>query len=127
MTCKKTDESFYEATGNRISNSSQLNMFDVLEDSVDGTKLLNIFKSYEINKDVSSSVLFYITHNISNDEFYDNTSYYYYKNAELWWLIPMMNNILNPFEEISPGDFLKILKPKYIYQIVKEMHSLKDL
>lgn len=127
MTCKATGKNFYEETGYKLSNTSQLQLFEVLKDYEDGTKLMNIFKTYEINDDVNKSILFYVSHQMSDSEFLDNTAYYYYKNPRLWWVIPLMNNILNPFEDVSAGDLLKVLKPDYVYKLIKEIQAIKDL
>ena len=35
--------------------------------------------------------------------------------------------VVNPFEELSDGDNIKILKEDYIYNLVKDLEQLSDL
>jgi hypothetical protein len=45
-------------------------------------------------------------------------SYNEYRNMNLWWLICVVNNIINPVEYPVPGTKLKILYPTYVRQVI---------
>jgi hypothetical protein len=36
----------------------------------------------------------------------------------------MFNNVVNPFEFLEPGLQIKILRPTYIYQVIKEIKNI---
>jgi hypothetical protein len=126
MAVTKIDQTFFEETGNRLSSVSYLKLFNMLQDS-DNTKYLNIWKSFTLNEDVTDDTVFYETYEVSNDDWWDNIAYYYYESPGLWWIIAMMNDIVNPFEELEPGSNIKILKDRYLYQLIKEMESISEL
>jgi len=119
---KITDKDFTKLTGHRLSNVSLLNLFNILEDTQEREKFLNIFRSYSLNEKIKSNTSFYETYEVDNDDWWDNISYKYYETPALWWVIPLMNDINNPFEEKNePGDNLKILRGVYLYQLLKEI------
>jgi hypothetical protein len=126
MTVSIIDKTFYEETGNRLSNISYLRLFNMLKDA-DGTKYLNIWRSFVLNEDVTDDTVFYETYDVGNEDWWDNIAYYYYEAPGLWWVIAMMNDVVNPFEELEIGSNIKILKDRYLYQLFKEMEAIKDL
>lgn len=117
---KKLDKSYYEFTGKRLGNNSQLRAFNVLEDS-DGTELLNIFRAYNI-KNLNDN--YYLIHELDYEDRWDNLSWKYYGTPFLWWVIPMVNDIENPFEIPEAGTNIKILKNNYIYSVLNEIKEL---
>ena len=44
----------------------------------------------------------------------DLIAYKHYKNVQLWWVIALANEILNPIDEVSAGKMLKIPRPSDI-------------
>jgi hypothetical protein len=44
-----------------------------------------------------------------------------YGNIELWWLVMLTNKIFNPLQQPRPGTVLKIIKPEYVPNILKEI------
>jgi len=124
---EKTNTSYFEETGNRLSNTSQLKLFPIFLDNDRETKFLNLFRSYKLNEDVQTDVVFFGTHEVSNDEFWDDIAYKLYGVPQLWWVIALINNVVNPFEELSDGDNIKILKEDYIYNLIKDLEQLSDL
>lgn len=123
---KKVDKIFQEITGARLQNVSQLKLFDILKDIEDNEFLLNIFKSYTISDNVNASVHFEL-HEIDNNEWWDDISFKYYGTPNLWWVIALMNDVINPFEYLEEGRVLQILKLDYIYQLLKEIKNVGDL
>lgn len=119
---KKLEETFYEVTGQRLDNTSQLKLFSLLQDTNEDV-LLNIFNSYELSDEVANNA-FFDTYEVENDDWWDNISFKAYGTPYLWWAIALTNNITNPFEEIEAGDLIYLLKPEYIYQLLKEIRNI---
>jgi hypothetical protein len=126
MAVTALEDNFYDITGDRLSSASYLNLFNLLEDT-DKTRYMNIWRSFTINEDVTQATIFYETHEVDNDDWWDNISYYYYGTPKLWWVVAMMNSVMNPFEELEVGTNIKILREEYIYQLLKEMENIQGL
>ena len=45
-------------------------------------------------------------------------SYNAYGNIDLWWLILVINNITNPVKDLPVGRKVRLLKPRYVEQIL---------
>jgi len=118
--------SFYELTGHRLNNASQLWLFNPLRDS-DGNEFMNVFRSYTLNDEIMSDTMYYFTHKAENDEWWDNISSLYYGTPTLWWVICLMNDIINPFEELEGGQEVKIMKETHLYQLLKEIKDISEL
>ena len=123
---KKVDGTFYEITGHRLNNISHLKLFNILED-IDKTKLLNIWRSFTFNDDVIDNTPYYETYEVENEDWWDNIAYKFYNSPNLWWVIAMMNNVVNPFEELEIGSNIKILREQYLYQLLKEIRGIAEL
>ena len=127
MAVDRVDNSYYKETGNRLSNTSQLKLFPIMLDKDKTTKFLNLFRSYKLNDSVQTDVVFFETYEVSNGEFWDDIAYNVYGTPQLWWVIGLINNIVNPFEELEEGDNVKVLRESYIYNLIKDMESFSDL
>jgi hypothetical protein len=125
MAVKQLSKSFYELTNHRLNNASQLLLFNMLEDE-DSNRFVNIFRTYTLNDDILNDTMYYFTHKAS-DEWWDTIATKYYENPNLWWLICLMNSITNPFEDLEPGQEVKIMKENHIYQLIKEMKNISEL
>jgi len=127
MSIEKSDKSFYDLTNHYLSNSSEINLYPIMFDNSNNEYFLNIFRAYIINDDVQNNVLFYSTHESNDSDWFDTISNSYYETSYLWWLIPLMNNMVNPFEDLEPGMNLKVLRQDYVYQLLKEMGMISAL
>jgi hypothetical protein len=123
----KSSKTFNELTGHYISNSTEINLFPVMFDQSNYEYFLNIFRAYVINEDIQNNVLYYTTHEVSDSDWLDLIAYKYYKTVSLWWVVALVNGFNNPFEDLNPGDNLKILKPEYLYQLLKEISIIASL
>jgi hypothetical protein len=121
-----TDKSFFELTGIEKSSYSFLRLFNTLLDEDRETKFLNIFRSYIANDNVFSQVAFFETYEVSNGEYWDNVSYNLYKTPFLWWVIALLNNIVNPFEELEDGDILNVLRNEYVFQLTSDLENIAE-
>ena len=120
------EKSFFELTGVEKSSFSFLRLFNILLDNDRETKFINIFRSYLANDDIFSDVSFFETYEVSNGEYWDNVSYNLYETPYLWWVIVLLNNITNPFEELEDGDILNVLKDDYIYQLTRDLAKVAE-
>jgi hypothetical protein len=122
-----TEKSFFELTGNQISNVSQLKLFNILLDNDRETKFMNIFRVARLNTEVTQDVLFFDTFEVPDDDFWDNISHRIYNIPQLWWILGLMNNTVNPFEELDPGENIAVLKAEYVYNLTKDLENLSEL
>jgi hypothetical protein len=127
MSMVKSDKNFYELTKHLLSNASELNLFGLLKDTSDNTYLHNIFRNYIINETTQTNSVYFLTHEVEEVDFPDTIAVKYYENPNLWWVICLFNNIINPFEELTSGDNLKILRPNYLYQLLREISTIGAL
>lgn len=57
---------------------------------------------------------------------YTAISFDSYGTQDLWWLILLANKITNPVSVVKPGTKLKIIKQKYIKDIIKSIQTLSN-
>lgn len=126
MSVSRITKSFYKLTNHRLNNASQLWLFNVLEDEEDN-RFMNIFRTYTLNEDITGDTVYYFTHKAENDEWWDSIATKYYNNPNLWWVICLMNDVTNPFEELEAGQEVKIMKEGHLYQLLKEIRSISEL
>jgi hypothetical protein len=122
---KKIEKIFYEITGTRLDNTSQLKMFNLMKDLKENEMFLNIFKSYTLSDIIKNT--YFDSYEVENEDWWDNISYKFYGTPYLWWTIALTNHIVNPFEELNVGEQILILKSRYIYQILKEYKNIGEL
>jgi len=121
-----TEENFAELTGKQINNFSFMRLFNILLDEDRETKFMNIFRSYILNDEVFTETAFYNTYEVANGEFWDNISWNLYENQYIWWILAILNNIVNPFEELEDGQILKVLRQDYVYTLVKDLERIAE-
>lgn len=121
-----TEESFFELTGVEKNTYSFLRLFNTLLDEDRETKFLNIFRSYIGNENIFSDIAFFDTYEVSNGEYWDNVSYNLYETPYLWWVIALLNNTVNPFEELEDGDLLNVLREEYVYQLTVDLEKIAE-
>ncbi|MFA5025022.1 MAG: hypothetical protein WC503_00745 [Candidatus Shapirobacteria bacterium] len=126
MPIEKSDKDFYTLTNHYLSNTSELNLFNILYDTESKEYFLNLFRNYIINEKANKNVLYFLNHDIDDTDFPDTISMKYYNSPYLWWVICLFNDILNPFEDLLPGNTLKILKPNFLYQLLAEINAIAN-
>lgn len=110
-------ETYNRITGKSLINNSQLAPFNLLLDS-DKNKFFNLFRSFKMS---NLDITYFIIHESDGRERWDSLSYQYYNTPYLWWTIPLVNKIENPFEIPEVGTNVKILKQDYVYNLLLEM------
>lgn len=126
MSNLKYEKSFKEITGIRLSTTSLLNMFNILENH-EGDVFLNLFRLYIVDNNILEKEELFDMYTAEDDDWWDNISYKHYNTSSLWWLVAMMNNITNPFEDMYKGRQIKILKEIYLYQIFKDIKNISEM
>jgi len=127
MAITKSSSTFRGITNHTIEDQSFLKTFNVLLDHDRITHFMNIFKSYEFNKTITSDVSFYYTYEVEDEEWWDNISVKYYNTPLLWWVVAAFNNVVNPFEAPISGSNIKILKSKYIYSLLRDLDIIAGM
>jgi len=126
VSTKVIDKTFYEEVGKRLKNTSQLKLFNMMEDS-DGDKFMNIFRSFSLNEDILADASTFDTYEVSNDDWWENISYNYYGTPDLWWVVALVNDTVNPFEELEEGSNIKMLRNQYLYVLFTDIEEIADL
>ena len=117
--------SYSDITGNALTPSSLLNMFDLRQDEEDNT-FLNIFKTLDIDTTILTNPT--NTSQISVIEpWWDSIGYSFYGDVDLWWLACVPNYVLNPFEEIYIGETLSLLSSDYVPYIQRDLSTMFSL
>ena len=128
MSIIKSTRNYDQLTKQTLVNSSLLNLFPVMYDEEEKIFFLNIFRNYKMNTTMNQNFLnFYETLEVEDIDWFDNIAYDIYENQGLWWIVPLANNVLNPFEEIEPGQQMNIIKREHIYQLLKEIKNIASL
>tara|TARA_R110000796_G_scaffold14724_4_gene47931 strand:- start:140 stop:514 length:375 start_codon:yes stop_codon:yes gene_type:complete len=84
----------------------------------------NIIKTVKFPEELDSSIFDY---KIINQKLpYTAVSYNVYGTQNLWWLILLSNNITNPVDVITPGTRLKIIKSKFVKDIINTIIELNN-
>jgi len=98
----------------------------------------NIFRVYSIEDGSNANLVYfnllnsiYLPENLQPGTYYTITvtrimpwtaiSYNEYRTIDLWWLIALANNIINPVNYPVPGTQLKIIRPEYVPTILNEI------
>lgn len=111
-------------SGKYIHNSSFLNLFPILNDN--GQYVYNIFRPYVMNDTILNDRNFEYTV-LRNGEWWENIAYDYYSNPDLWWLLCLANNVVNPFEEIDEGGSVYMLKSQFLNLLYSDMEKVRNL
>ena len=127
MSIQKVKRTFRDITTLRLTTSSRLNLYNILKDTVSDTYFVNIFRNFKLSDSVKTDNKYFIIHVAENDEWWDNISSKYYGIPNYWYIICEMNNILNPYEDITEGQNIKVLKESYLYDVFKGIKEVSEL
>jgi len=93
----------------------------------DGTKFLNIFRTYDINDALFRDVMYYQIYEVQEDDWWELISHSLYKSVGLWWVTPLANKVVNPFEELDKENDIQILVSSIIPILLREMRDIGEL
>lgn len=94
---------------------------------------LDIWDAFVISPFFKEDLAYFLTHIVSRGDNWVLLANKYYRNDRLWWVIPLFNDVENPFLIFDKDLFdtgiteLKILKPEYIEQIIMIARQQKIL
>jgi len=124
---KYTEKSFETLTGHQRFDQSITRMFEVLIDKEENEYILNIFKYFDPDTDISDNVdQLYTEYDVGYEEWWDNISYKFYGTPYLWWIIALTNEVVNPFEYLEEGTTIKIINPNKIYEILSQINNIRE-
>lgn len=118
----EAERDYKEIRNRRLHNFSQLQGFNILKDG--GDYFFNIFEGYKISEEVKDNEDWIVYHTVEHNDWWDTIAYKYYENENLWWIVALTNDVINPFEELNEGDYIKIIDRRWLYNIVKEVKSI---
>lgn len=107
--------------------SSNLRLYNVLQDTKDKEIFLNIFRSYNVNEDIYNNESLFDYYTIQEDDWLDSISVFHYRTPYLWWLVALFNNINNPYEELEEGKVIRVLRYNNIYTIFDDITEIESL
>lgn len=109
---------------NEISSLSNLdpdnleNIFNVYQDS-NGMYYYNLLQTISFPQNLPLNL--FTGYNISYGDTWPYISYKNYNTPNLWWIILLANNILNPLEPLVPGTSLNIPINAVVRQILSQI------
>lgn len=124
---EQVDEIFYNLTGQRLNNTTHLKMFNILKDLETNEYVQNIFNAYLLNDGIFGQNTYFEYYEVEEEDWWDNISYAVYGTPNLWWVIAIINKVVNPFEFLNQGDAIIILKSEYIYDFLKEVKNIGEV
>lgn len=127
MAIVKAKKSFFDVTKQRLKTSSRLNTYNIFRITETNQFFLNHFRHFEFSDDVKDNNAYWDIHIALEDEWWDNISYQFYGTSFYWYLICELNDIINPYEELVPGQQVKVLKQRFLYEIFKEISDISEL
>ena len=102
------------------SNFKFENFFNIYETN-NGNRFFNLLKNISIfpsnNSEVEEE---YIVDGV--DTWY-SVSYKLYGTLNLWWMVCLYNNTINPFTPIKSKTVLKVLKGEYVGLVLTELRK----
>jgi len=90
------------------------------------TRFFNIFRAFTFNEQILFDSSYYTTYEVNNDDWWDNISQRFYRTPNLWWAIAELNGVVSPFEELEAGDNIKILRPEYLYVLMRDIERIAE-
>jgi len=119
-------DSFEDLTGHPLEVVSYLRLFPIMLDD-DGEYFLNIFRSYSINDDLLIDSLYFETYEVKEDDWWELIANDLYESVNFWWIPPIANKVVNPFEELEIGTNLQILRKSILPILVREIRDIGTL
>ncbi len=108
--------------------SSNLRLYNVLEDTEFKEKFLNIFRSYSsVAENVYNDESIFEYYTVQEDDWLDNISAKFYRTPFLWWVVAIFNEIVNPFEYLEEGRVIRVLKYNTLYTIFDDINEIESL
>ena len=101
-----------------LSPQQYENIFNVYEDS-DVGYFYNLLRTVNFPADLNPDV--YNIYVVKPQDTWPLISWKLYNSIFLWWSICSLNNIQNPLEPLVPGTEIKVLKSRYLQNILNNI------
>jgi len=110
-----------------------MNLFKniVYDKSTNPNSILDIWDAYVISPFYKDELRYFQLHKIKSGETWVSLARQYYDDERLWWLIPMFNDIADPFIVMDQNLFkedvtqVKVLQPNHLGQLLMAARQLK--
>jgi len=83
----------------------------------------NILRSVHFPADMDNE--FFYFYRVENNKVWTRISFDHYGTIQLWWLICLVNKIMNPVTLPDPGTVIRVLKPQYVSQVLEQIATSK--
>ena len=127
MAIIKSKKTYTDITGINNPFSSRLNAYNILKITDTNQYFLNIFKHFEISKEIKNDDSYFTKYVCIDTDWWDNISYEHYQTSYYWYVLAELNDVINPFESLYEGKMVKVLKPSYFYYIFRDFKSIREL
>jgi len=108
----------------RLRPEKYENIFNVYEDKNTNRYYYNLLQTINLPTDLPLG--YFNTYNVVYGDTWPYISYKNYKTTSIWWVILLVNNILNPVEPLIPGTTLKIPKIDVINTIISQINTPQE-
>ena len=102
-----------------LNEYSYENIFNVYKDG--NHYAYNILKTIKFPRDIDESTFTYVR--VDGKVSWTHLSHLEYGTIRLWWLMCVVNGILNPVKLPKPGTVLKVIKPTHVQGVVETIKS----
>lgn len=114
-------------------SSSFMNLFKniVYDKSQNPNEMLDIWDAYVISPFYKDQLRYFQLHKISAGDTWVSLAKQYYNDERLWWLIPLFNDIEDPFIVMDEDLFtenveqVKVLQSQYVNQLLLNARQIK--
>ena len=122
------------AKNSPLGNSSFVNLFPsfVYDKEQVAERSLDIWNSYRIRViNASNNDTAFDFHQLKDSDTFPSLAQQYYDDQRMWWLIPLVNNVEDPFTYLSEvrkeeQPVVKVLKAKYLGSIIYEITNARE-
>lgn len=116
-----------------VPATSFMNLFKeiVYDEEQTPNPSLDIWDAYVVNPFNKNEMRFFYLHKVETGQTWVKLARKYYEDERLWWIIPLFNDIEDPFisldQEIESSGIieLQILRPEYAQQLLLSARQKK--
>ena len=102
-----------------ISSYDFANIFSVYQQ--DGYYLYNIIRNIQLPNVINTDIVRQVK--VTGKMSWGNISQEIYGTIRLWWLVCIVNKIMNPVKLPKPGQVLTVIKPEYVASIITQINE----
>lgn len=119
---------------NKLGSNSFVNLFPsfVYDKDQVAERSLDIWNSYRLRVlRRSGNDTAFVFHSLRESDTYPNLAFEYYGDQKLWWLVPLVNDVEDPFTYLDQvlqqeEPIIKMLKSEFVGNIVFEITNARE-